>query len=164
MLPSQLVASSKYLGKIPTTLPTMEGVPWVPVDLTASIIVELLLSDIDEASSFAWTRFHNIVNPRNGSWETLFPSIIEYFGKDQVEAVDFSTWLEALKKSAAKAEDVKQNPAIKLMDFFEGMETHAKDPVAELETAETQRRSETLRGLEAVGNEWMGVWLKQWQF
>lgn len=142
----------------------MEGVPWVPVDLTARIIVELLLSDIDEALPSAWTRFHNIVNPKYGSWETLVPSILEYFGKDRVEVVNFTTWLEALRESAAKAEDVKQNPAIKLMDWFEGMEAHANDSVAELETEESQKSSETLRSLEAVGNEWMSIWLKQWNF
>ncbi|MCJ1280878.1 hypothetical protein MMC26_000195 [Xylographa opegraphella] len=159
-LPS-LVASSKYLGKIPTTIPGQDTVPWVPVDATARIIVELVLSDAEETSSSAWTRHYNLVNPHRSSWEALIPTIIKSLGEN-IEPVSFSEWFDALQASAGKSEDVAKNPAIKLLEWFEQMKAGAEEP--ELETVETAKRSETLRALTAVGPEWMGIWLKQWNF
>ncbi len=55
-----------------------------------------------------------------------------------------------------------KNPGIKLLQWFEQMKAGGEE--AELETKETAKRSETLRGLTAVGPEWMEIWLKQWNF
>ena len=33
-----------------------------------------------------------------------------------------------------------------------------------LETTETAKASKSMRGLGAVGEEWMGRWLRQWEF
>lgn len=71
-------------------------------------------------------------------------------------------WLEALQATAARTEDVRKNPGIKLLDFFVGMN---QGPLgADLETEKTVGRSETMRGLKAVGPEWMKIWLEQWNF
>ena len=67
-----------------------------------------------------------------------------------------------MQATAAKTEDVAKNPGIKLLEWFEQMKAGGEE--AELETVETERRSETLKGLEAVGPEWMEIWLKQWNF
>lgn len=106
------------------------------------------------------------MNPRPGSWESLIPTITNNLdGEKKIEPVSFSTWLEALKESASeKTEDVSNNPAIKLLDWFQGMQNHAGEATAELETVQTEKRSETLRELPAVGPEWMEIWLKQWRF
>ncbi|KAL8782845.1 MAG: hypothetical protein Q9195_009552, partial [Heterodermia aff. obscurata] len=99
--PHQLIASSKYLHKIPTTLPSQDAVPWVPVDFTARIIGELLFADIDDpaSSSEAWTRHHNIVNPTPGSWAELIPTITTHLGGN-IQAVAFGDWIDALRASA----------------------------------------------------------------
>ena len=157
----QLVASSKYLGKVPTTIPGQNTVPWVPVDLTARIIVELLLSNADVSSSTTWTTYHNIVNPKHGLWEELIPAITNNLGGD-IEPVSFAAWYEALEATAARTEDVARNPGIKLIEWFRGMRATTEE--AELETVETAKRSVTLKNLSAVGPEWMEIWLKQWNF
>ncbi|MCJ1433008.1 hypothetical protein MMC27_002367 [Xylographa pallens] len=159
-LPS-LVASSRYLGKIPTTIPSQDTVPWVPVDATARIIVELVLSDAEEPSSPAWTKHYNLVNPHHGSWKALIPTVVKILGED-IEPVSFSAWFDALQASAAKPEDVAKNPGIKLLEWFEQMQAGGEEP--ELETVETAKRSETFRALTAVGPEWIEIWLKQWNF
>lgn len=41
---------------------------------------------------------------------------------------------------------------------------HQGSEDAELETIDTVSRSETMRGLTAVGPEWMEIWLRQWSF
>ena len=57
-----------------------------------------------------------------------------------------------------------QNPGIKLLEFYKGMGEEGAEDEVMLETAETVRRSGNMRGLKAVGEEWMRVWLGQWGF
>ena len=70
--------------------------------------------------------------------------------------------MDALKETSARTDHVAQNPGVKLLEFFEGMSAGGVD--AELETKETVKGSETMRELEAVGREWMEIWLRQWDF
>ena len=58
---------------------------------------------------------------------------------------------------------------MKLLDFYSGMNGGAEggnEAEAEvmLETAETSKASGSMRGLRAVGEECMGVWLGEWGF
>ena len=131
------------------------------MDTTARIIVELVLSDAEEPSSPAWTKYHNIVNPNPGSWKALVPTIVKKLGGN-IEPVSFDAWFDALQATAARTEDVAKNPGIKLLEWFEQMKRGGEE--AELETVETAKRSETLNRLTAVGPEWMEIWLKQWSF
>ncbi|KAF6227540.1 hypothetical protein HO173_012179 [Letharia columbiana] len=151
-----------YLGKIPTTIPGQDTVAWIPVDTTANVIVDLVLSDIkDEPSSAVWTRYHNVVNPQPGSWKALVPVITKHFD-EKIEPVSFESWLEALKATPLMTDDVAKNPGIKLLDFFEQMEAGGSE--TELETKQTVKRSPTMGELSAVGPEWMEIWLGQWAF
>ena len=158
----QLIASSKYIGKIPTSLPGQDTIPWIPVDITASIIVDLLLSDIkDGVSNVGWTKYHNVVNPQPGSWEALVPAITKQFD-DKVEQVSFKIWFEALKAAASRTDDLAKNPGIKLVEFYEKMTTASIE--VELQTEQTLDRSPAMGELRAVGPEWMEIWLGQWDF
>lgn len=162
-LPS-IIASSKYLCKIPQTLPSMDTIPWVPVDLTARIIVELLLSNLSPTPSTPFFKNYNLVNPHAANWSSLIPTITHSLSSptSTIEPVSFETWLEALRATAARTEDVKKNPGIKLLEFYGGMEAGVEEAV--LETRETEERSATMRGLKPVGEEWMRIWLGQWKF
>ena len=165
----QIIASSKYLGKVPTNIPGQDNVPWIPVDLTAKIIVDLVFSDMHGslASPTAhWYRYYHLVNPNTATWSSLIPTITQYLSENgtgtAVEPVSFTNWLEALNDTAARTDDVKKNPGIKLLEFFGSMNEGSVD--AELETKQTAGRSETMRGLKPVGPEWMKIWLQQWDF
>ena len=96
-----------------------------------------------------------------GSWKDLVPIVVEKLGGN-IEPVSFGEWFDALQATAARTEDVAKNPGIKLLEWFEQMKAGGEE--AELETVETAERSETLKGLAAVGPEWMEIWLKQWNF
>lgn len=68
------------------------------------------------------------------------------------------------------SDSLDKNPAIKLLDFFDSLKGGDGDGDGDgdgctvLETSETAGRSETVRGLNGVGPEWMGLWLRQWGF
>ena len=101
------------------------------------------------------------MNPQPGSWKALVPAITKFF-EDKVEPVSFKSWFEALKATASKTDDVAKNPGIKLLEFFEQMETGGVE--IELETEQTVKRSPAMGQLQAVGPEWMEIWLRQWNF
>ncbi|CAD6576361.1 MAG: hypothetical protein ASARMPRED_007703 [Alectoria sarmentosa] len=174
-LPS-IIASSKYLGKIPTELPSQDTVSWIPVDITARIIVDLVLadaSDVHTPSPPSLLHHYNLVNPHPGAWHALIPTITQYFNTNTttktptttITPVPFPAWLSALRASAALGtDDVSKNPGIKLLEFYGGMSEEGAADEVMLETAGTVGRSASMRGLGAVGAEWMGVWLGQWGF
>lgn len=144
------------------TLPGQDSVAWIPVDTTAKIINNLLFSNTqDGPSPAAWTRYHNLVNPQSGSWQVLVPAITKHFD-GKIEPVSFKAWLEALKATTSKTNDVAKNPGIKLLEFFEQMNMGGVE--IELETEQTVKRSPVMGQLEAVGPEWMEIWLRQWAF
>ena len=64
--------------------------------------------------------------------------------------------------------DESANPAAKLLDFFDNMQDKAiRYPNARsavLETKETVKKSTTLAELRSVEDDWMEIWMRQWQF
>ena len=123
--------------------------------------------------------FYHAANPHSTSYaDTLLPVIIRHLeastGKS-LKVVSFTAWVDALEKStkqvsrAESATDAAEdNPAAKLTTFFKELQDKAaRFPdarSAKLETRETAKVSESLRDCEAVGEEWMGLWMRQWGY
>ena len=69
---------------------------------------------------------------------------------------------EALRQSAPetfKKQDFEENPAIKLLDFLEGL-PRLKMP--RLGTVETRKRSGLLRNMKAIEPQDVKRWMQQW--
>ena len=158
-LPS-LIKSSEYLQLLPESLgSSMTELDWIPVDLLSAALVELALLSREDSS-----RVYHAVSPRTCDWKTLLPTVRDLLGAEKVRIVPFGDWVDALRKSARETfekQNFDKNPAIKLLDFFEGL------PAAQmprLSTAETQKRSRVLREMRAVDAEDMKRWMRQWGF
>ncbi|KAM3084741.1 hypothetical protein ACMFMG_003198 [Clarireedia jacksonii] len=138
-----LVLSSLHLGVIPKTLAATKSseIDWVPIDVAAEVLVELAFStnDIEES-------------------------------KTKVKPVPFPTWLDFVRKEArgldasgevGKFEEMlEKNPAIKLLSFYEGL---AKgNGLSILENHRTAEKSEKLKNLGPVKEEWMKTWMEAW--
>ncbi|KAL8807102.1 MAG: hypothetical protein Q9182_000935 [Xanthomendoza sp. 2 TL-2023] len=175
-LPS-LVASAKYLRMIPQSLGPMDVVDWIPVNLVAKIVEELSASErestADEGTNGAGHREReedgglsvvHVVNPKKTTWQNLLPIIQKQI--PDVQVTEYSTWVAALGQSLSDGpKDVHDNPAVKLLAFFEGIEmgmTEAKGGVT-LDTRCSEAKSQTMRGLQQVGSEWMVNWMRQWE-
>jgi len=158
-LPS-LIKSSKYLKLLPETLgASMSEIDWIPVDLLATGLVELALLPREESA-----KVYHAVNPQSCTWKSLLPSICNLLGVKDVRIVPLGEWVAALRKSAPetfKKQDFEENPAIKLLDFFEGLPGME---MPKLSTVETQKRSKVLREIKAVDPEDMRRWMRQWGF
>lgn len=185
-LPS-LVSSSAVLGMLPEGLGGMDGCDWIPVDLLAEIMKELILDDHsrekgrEEREVFRdcnkWqVRYLHLVNPRSTPWSTLAPVIKACLGPN-TRLVSLTEWIEALKRSGevdsddgspsdasqteGREELENKNPALRLIDFFESL-PHLQRP--KFSTEEAQKISKTLRGLKAVNADWQELWMRQWGF
>ncbi|KAI9750497.1 MAG: Transmembrane osmosensor [Chaenotheca gracillima] len=181
-----IIASSKYLGVLPSTLGSMDRVDWIPVDILANIIVELAgatkeqssingvdkylsngTNEFDDEPSAAEVPVYHAVNPEESEWADLVSTVHDYLGKS-VKVVTWGEWVDALSKSQhnQSAANLKQNPGLKLLKFFETLQKEAElgqsSPVLKTERAQT--KSGNLAALKPVDEQWMEMWLKQWNF
>lgn len=176
----QIIASSKYLGVLPSTLGSMDRVDWIPVDILADIIVEMAgaaeFPSIDGVNNTHVNGIHktdptipiyHAVNPKVTEWAKLIPTIRKHIGQS-VKVVTWGEWVDVLRNSShdGTAANVENNPALKLLDFFQSVARAAKlgENTPVLETTESVKKSSTLASLKPVSEEWMESWLKQWKF
>ncbi|KAI1178787.1 hypothetical protein F4777DRAFT_62023 [Nemania sp. FL0916] len=123
-LPS-LVMSSRFMGAVPDSLGTSSDVvDWVPVDKLGEIVRDLVETSAAEQRPLQEDAAYvfNIVHPAPTSWPSLLPGIIgaiESVTKKQVDVVSSSEWLRRLQDCDRSPHVIHENPAIKLLDFFQ---------------------------------------------
>ena len=169
-LPS-LIISSKHILCVPDSLGSMDTIQWVPVDTLARIIVELFESEEARrrSSSTMMTQVYHVVNPSTVSWSSILPVVAKHLGDGSgARVVSLSTWTDRLRATSSESlEDVQDNnPALKLLDFFERNSQQQKtcrcQPTFDMTNA--LERSKILSELGPVSPEWMAVWMRQWGF
>lgn len=166
-----LVASSMSLGVAPEALGPADNVDWVPVDVLADVMVELVTSLHSESDAKPKTHFYHTANPKVVTWGTLLSALIDYSrkAKKELKVIGMPEWVDVLEKSSAKSSspaDVEQNPAIKLLDFFKNLQDKAlRMPEARsvtLDVKKTSKQSASLADMAPVSQDWMQLWLNQW--
>ncbi|MCJ1314533.1 hypothetical protein MMC25_008215 [Agyrium rufum] len=177
-----IIASSKHLGILPSTLGSFDLVDWIPVDVLAKILLELSgaaenrlpsppTRDLDvngverpDIKPEATIPVYHAVNPKESKWADLLPDIQRHLGKS-VRVVSWSEWVMGLARSQQHSADTALdiNPGLKLLDFFTTLNSDSA-PLTGLETERSVLKSRTLAGLEPVGGKWMETWLKQWDY
>ena len=163
-LPS-IVSSSKAIGKVPRSLGNMDTVDWVPVDAAAKVLLELSFNTlVDEKVSKDKLSFYHLVNPKTETWQNLVSVVQEHFDQShtRLEIVEFSDWVETLKRMPMSKDNAAQVPGLKLLDFYEGLA--APQGLPRLATDKTAAVSSTLRNIGPVDRDMMKLWLEQWAF
>jgi thioester reductase-like protein len=161
-LPS-IVTSSKHLGALPETLGTFEAVDWIPVDVLASIMVELVESTLQQNAMR--TTVYNLVNPVSTTWSTLAPHAQKLAGIERQVAL--RDWIGLLEQSSHEKDGaiVETNPALKLLDFLRTLSQKElpSNPRSMYEVKALVRDSQQASELTEVRAEWMGLWMRQWR-
>ncbi|KAI0404036.1 hypothetical protein F4802DRAFT_261809 [Xylaria palmicola] len=162
-----MIESSKYLKMLPSNLGTLDRIEWVPVDLLADVVVELAgvgakkpaFEEDDEE-----LKVYHAVNPKLSYWQVIAPTILRKMPAG-TRSVPWAEWVQALK-GAQRTATPQELPGLKLLDFYEGlvMPEDVKITPFNLETGISARKSETMRRLPPVSNDWVDLWLKQWGF
>lgn len=167
-LPS-IVGSRKSLRKVPETLGHFTEVAWVPVDLVAHIITELLCTPASDDQSRPLV--YHIVNPQTCSWKDLLPTVMKSLHTDDIlTPISFSAWVDALGEETSRRKSPSETfadiPAAKLRTFLNDLKNKdGRSPEAmfgALDTRVIVRYSKTLQRLGQVEPEWMRLWIKQW--
>jgi thioester reductase-like protein len=177
-LPS-LVASSAFTGVLPETIGDMpksgeEVINWVPADHLADVLVELAL---DTTHGKGKVSANHVVHPNPVLWSSLLEPIRKAIqestsSSQPIKVVSYSDWLSTLKIKTAEAESeagldhaqlAQRNPAMKLLEFYEGLATSGEGALRQnLALEETMKGSKTLRELEPLRDEWVTGWVKEW--
>lgn len=177
-LPS-LIISSKQLGLIPESLGVMEEITWIPIDLLSSIIYQLAMikpppppySTSSSTSNGRRANVYHTVNPSATTWSAILPDVqaeLSIDGKEKLKIVTLVEWVRRLRASSAGstvAQDFSVNPALKLLDFYEGLAYVSEDttpPPARLETVKTEGQCALLTQVGPVKGDWMRKWIRQW--
>jgi thioester reductase-like protein len=171
-----LVASSKYLGMLPESLGKLDSIDWIPVDILALIIVQLLelihdnVSNQGQSETRPSPAVYNLVNPKVTEWGALFPAVQdELGGESKVRIVPLEEWVQALENSASENHGyiVAENPAVKLLDFFKilgkGASRYAETSKLRYEVGRLVRDSPRAAKLGPVSPKWIRLWMKQWK-
>lgn len=165
-LPS-LVASSKALGKIPGALGRHNDVvTWLPVDVAAQVVRDLALVEGQggrEAECF------NVLNPRAVEWTELVAAVQDFYLKREgstVEQVSLGEWLDELNRvdRTDDTDKVERYPALKLLDFFQGLNAAGEEMEYTFSTDRAVEKSPAMAGSRPVDGSLMEKWLQGWAF
>ncbi|RAH54357.1 NRPS-like enzyme [Aspergillus piperis CBS 112811] len=128
------------------------------------------------------------INLEPQSWDLMRPVVADTLlaqGKDNtektIETIPLHEWVQRVRRDieaasvsfSADTKDGKglggkelqalleQNPAAKLLDFFEGLETEHTQPIV-FESVHTAKMSKKLREVKGVRPGWLGKWIREW--
>jgi nucleoside-diphosphate-sugar epimerase/aryl carrier-like protein len=178
-LPS-LVLGSVSMGCFPGHLGSQfSEVDWLPVDLLADILVDLLSPRpyFDHQGERGGARVYNLRNPHTTAWSQLLPSILDTVNarlgthsEPELEVVPPSVWLNRLEDAASREQDGGEavlNPAVKLVDFYrdylwKSSENGVGPKTPPMDIKQACAQSPTLKGVGPVGPQSMGKWVEQW--
>jgi thioester reductase-like protein len=158
--PSMLL-SSKRMGRMPDSLATMDCVDWIPVDILADVLLNVIDGMKGQRSQPSLTFLH-FVNPHSTNWHDLAPSIAKLLGED-VSLVSFSEWVEGLSAPIDQndSNDNQDLPAAKLIGFWlQIRDCGSMRP--RFSVGKSLKASEKLNHLRSVSFEWLERWWHQW--
>ncbi|EXJ70135.1 uncharacterized protein A1O5_07208 [Cladophialophora psammophila CBS 110553] len=170
-----LIISSNTVQALPATLGRMEDIDWIPVNVLANIVIELLQFDNEEierqrysegGDSHLTSRVYHLINRAVVTWQQdILPVVQHFLAIDKV--VPLAEWIELLGSSTESDGDIDTaaKPAAKILPFYRSLllrrdETLAARP--KYLTEQTQKASRTLREAGPVRAEWVNRWLSDW--
>ena len=150
-----LIRTSKVMSLLPDDLPSVD---WIPVDKLATIVSELIFSDVTSQG----LQIYNVTNPRPVPWSSLLGPIKRYCGPE-TKIVSLAKWTEALHATdASSSDELSAKPALKMLDLFDGLVEQKSGLKCSVERS--MEASNTMQTLKPVSEELMELWLRRWKF
>jgi len=145
------------------TAHSQQNCSWIPVDTLASSILNLATT----ASKSSGLAVYNLSSPRLFHWaRDLLPLLFRIRTAPTFNAVDSSVWLAALRNYNKEADNteasesnraVRRNPAVKLLEYFEGMYGVADGSGIEGGGRQEQGKGEIIFSTEVAEKESRGL-------
>lgn len=184
----RLITGSVDLGIIPDSLGAYDAgtmdVDWIPVDVLAHALIEILLNTQANTSSHGQPsrpKVYHLMNPKRTNWANLLPAVLEtskgskpgfakYDGGSDapISVVTREKWLAGLRESANNLDSAHQaeqtstfvSPALKLIDFYE--EKLAERVFPRFDMANSISASTVLQQTSNVNLQNMRQWVRLW--
>jgi thioester reductase-like protein len=154
----------KSIGMLPKVLPFSNLIDWLPVNVLAEGTVELVLEGCDGKGSLVY----NLANPNHTTWAELRAVVHRALsGSDgaQIKLVDYAEWiqgLEVLAEETTTKEGMRDNPVVKLLEFWKAVTVQAEDEKRFImSTDNATQNSKVLRTCGPVTAEWIALWVSQ---
>lgn len=151
-----MLAASKQLGVIPSALAALNKVDWLPVDVAAAVVCELVFAADDNETM---CQVFHVVNPHSVAWSSLLPSLKSWL---DLERVSFTDWVARLKPSIEDKPDGNV-AAAGLVDFFESACQNDSE-IPEIDVSKAKARSLSLQHARPINADLMERWIRQWGF
>lgn len=134
-----LVKSSQFVGRFPVIRGTLS---WLPVDTTAAVVSEILLSGQPLKSVY------HVENPVRQSWHDVLGGFAEALGSVDANTLPYQQWFKAVSEASDEG-----NPAKMLSEFFESDFEHMASGGIILDTGNARRASPTLSEAAVVDRD-----------
>ncbi|KAI1213858.1 acetyl-CoA synthetase-like protein [Annulohypoxylon truncatum] len=158
-----IIASSVYLGVLPSNLGVFDEIDWVAIEDVAHLVLEV--SGVEERLPVDKINgYFHAVNPKTTTWTKMSAAVREFYGPRIKATVSFREWIDLLKASQETTTDVSKNPGIKLIDSYEGFFSGTSEDQVKFSMERTKSYSKTAANMEAVTPELLQNWCKQWNY
>ncbi|PWY72566.1 hypothetical protein BO83DRAFT_445576 [Aspergillus eucalypticola CBS 122712] len=149
-----ILTTSKSLGVLPITLGGMESMNWIPVDILAQVIIEIL--DSEEKDEVATSsRVYHLTNPVSSMWNRYaLPVVRRLLNISRAEPL--SKWIDCVATGPEPDDPHTPNPARKILGFYRSLLASESN----YECVKAPQKSLTLKELGSVRPEWIRKWLE----
>jgi nucleoside-diphosphate-sugar epimerase len=175
-----MIGASMKMKALPGNLGALEDLDWVPVDICADVLMQVLLEPAANGKEKSRrtragtqgarkTQFYHITSTHTTPFSTLVRGVRDAISSD-ITIIPLPAWVEKLeqsvKEAAAASVGGETPPVAKLLPLFKDLGMRARvlpnARAPRLETKLTASKSEVLRSLPATRHEDMMMWLRQW--
>lgn len=136
-------------------LTAVQTLSWLPVDLAAATVKDIAFSGPGVSNIF------HVENPIRQSWRDVLSTLAPAIGLSPDAQIPYSEWLDRIR--AVSDDRMGDNPAKKLLPFFEGDFEHMSGGDVIMDTAETRRVSKTLRQTGGVDEKLISKYVDMWK-
>lgn len=189
----QIIDASVYLRLLPSDLGSATNLDWIPVDILAEIVGELVSPDLPAGVP---ETYFNLLNPKTITWADILPNVkarLEVALSAEVQVVPLSQWISSLRDAEASivheaaegASDAanRAQTGLKLVSFFQMLaglhdneassnpDSRLTSGISNSKTIDVHwdldnalSRSSTFAKLTPVSTAWFDTWLDQWGY
>jgi thioester reductase-like protein len=163
-----MLKTAKAMRKIPDGH-ALGDVDWIPVDLLSSVVWELSSAGklvTGKENNGGLLRIFHLVNPARRLWAEMLSAIKAGLVDDgSLKTIPMADWTSELEQTDLNDKDeVLSKPAVKILDFFKGVEEKQGVTVTNViafSTEEAKKSSKVLHGLSPVQDEWLLKWMAE---
>ncbi|RSL94606.1 hypothetical protein CDV31_014236 [Fusarium ambrosium] len=123
-----LIRTPSEMRALPEDLGNQDNIDWVPIDLAAHIISEMVFNS--DTSDEARPQFFHVINPSTIRWKSVLPLIRERLQKHQnlpADVLSFNSWIRKLRNTSGNMSPVGEDGAsegisgLKPLEFYESI-------------------------------------------